>query len=248
MMCKKEICPLIKKTGAILFWIALWYIAAIIVDSTLLMPTPLQTADRLLELAGTAKFYQALGMSLLRILSGFLLGMISGAVLGLLSAKVHTVKYLLDPPVSLIRTAPVASFIVLALVWMKTGVLPVFISSLMVLPIFYSSIQEGIFSIDKNLREYCDVIKAAKSERYRAYIRPALLPPLRIAAVNGAGLAWKSGIAAEVICRPYFALGTLLSNGKSTLDTSQVFAVTLTIIIISMLFSAILKKIWGQAS
>ena len=223
-----------KIAGAALFWVALWYIIALSVDQELLVPTPARTLETLFKMGDTKKFWVSVGMSMLRILGGFAAGMLIGSVLGLLSCRVPVIKWLMDPLIEVVRAAPVASFIVLALVWIKTNMLPAFISFFMVMPVFYSNIQSGYGSIDEKMVELCDVMKLGRRGRFTAYLKPALLPSFRAASVNGIGLAWKSGVAAEVICRPYFALGTLLGNGKSTLETAEVFAVTLVIIVISM--------------
>ncbi|MBQ9827978.1 MAG: ABC transporter permease subunit, partial [Lachnospiraceae bacterium] len=118
-------------------------------------------------------------------------------------------------------------------------------SFFMVMPVFYSNVQAGYSSIDKKMVELCDVMKLGHRDRFAAYLKPALLPSFRAASVNGIGLAWKSGIAAEIICRPHYALGTILGNGKNTLETAEVFAVTLVIIIFSMIFNMLVKRLWG---
>ena len=235
-----------KIAGAALFWVALWYIIAIYVDQELLVPTPLRTLETLFEMGGTNKFWISVGSSMLRILGGFAAGMLFGCILGFLSCRISVIKWLLDPLIEVVRAAPVASFIVLALVWIKTNMLPAFISFFMVMPVFYSNIQSGYGSIDKKMVELCDVMKLGRRDRFTAYLKPALLPSFRAASVNGIGLAWKSGVAAEVICRPHFALGTLLGNGKNTLETAEVFAVTLVIILISMIFNMLIKRLWGD--
>ena len=235
-----------KFIGVALFWVTLWFIISKIINFELLVPTPFQTVKALIGMFNTTVFWKAVFISIIRIVLGFCVAMVVGTSLGLLAFRLPFIKTVLDPFINIIRATPVASFIVLAFVWIKTNFIPSFISVLIVLPIFYTNIQDGCNRIDCEIVELCKIMQTTKREKLRAYILPALLPSFKNAAVNGIGLAWKSGIAAEVICRPYTALGTILSNGKNALETSQVFAVTLVIILLSLLFDSIIKIIVYQ--
>ena len=236
--------PILKYLGVTLFWVTLWFIVSIIVGYELLVPSPAQTITALLDMMKQSIFWKALIISIIRIMFGFLTALVLGSLLGIIAYHVPLIKALFDPFVNIIRATPVASFIVLAFVWIKTNLLPSFISVLIVLPLFYTCIQEGCSRIDQQLVELCNVMHATMKERLRSYVFPAVIPSYANACINGIGLAWKSGIAAEVICRPYLALGTLLSNSKNMLETSRVFAVTLVIVLLSIAFDALIKKLW----
>lgn len=231
---------------AALFWVALWHFLSIIVDSDLLVPSPYKTIITLIAMVRKKVFWQSIASSIVRITGGYIVAMLAGCTLGILSGRIRMIKTLFDPFIRIVRAAPVASFIVLALVWIKTNILPAFISSLIVIPLFYSNMQDACFRIDKKMTELCDVMNVSFKDRYSACIQPAFLPAFKNASVNAIGLAWKSGIAAEIICRPHLALGTILGNGKNTLETSEVFAVTLVIILLSMVFDTVMRTVWGN--
>ena len=118
-----------------LLWIALWWIVALCVDREVLVPTPARVAVRLWELVKTADFWEIVAFSILRITAGFLAGVLLGTLTGVLTAKLPFSEGLLSPLLTVIRATPVASFIILALVWMGKEAIPVFISFLMVFPI-----------------------------------------------------------------------------------------------------------------
>lgn len=116
------------------FWLAVWQIISMIVAQELLVPAPLVVLKALTRLAGTAEFWQSAGLSLIRIVSGFIGGIIFGSISAVLTTRFRLADMLISPMLRIIRATPVASFIILALVWIKTGRLPAFISFLMVVP------------------------------------------------------------------------------------------------------------------
>ena len=212
------------------------------------MPAPLATLQTLFVMIGTKKFWLSVALSILRIAAGFLLALIVGSIGGVISAHVKWFAELFAPLLHVVRAIPVASFIILAVVWIKTDYLPIFISFFMVFPMFWDRMCGAFEKVDGKLLELCRVMRVPFWEKVRAVYLPEVLPALRGACVTGIGYAWKSGVAAEVIDKPRMALGTLLSNGKTALETSEVFAVTLVVVLLSILFDSALKKLWEAKS
>jgi NitT/TauT family transport system permease protein len=67
--------------------------------------------------------------------------------------------------------------------------------------------------------------------------------------VTGLGFAWKSGIAAEVICRPAESLGGMLASAKNYLESAEVFAITATVIALSLIIETLFKycyRVWAK--
>lgn len=220
---------------AVLFWLILWQLAASAVALPLLLPTPLAVGGRLASLAVTAPFWRSIGYSLLRILGGFSGGLVCGALLAALAFALPWVKAVVDLPMAVIKTAPVASFIILALVWISGSHLSLFISFLMVLPLVYGNILQGLQSADPQLLEMAQVFRFSVFQVWRSIYLPAALPSFYAALKTALGFAWKSGIAGEVLAIPSGALGTQLYQAKVALETTDLFAWTAVIILLSML-------------
>ena len=72
---------------------------------------------------------------------------------------------------------------------------------------------------------------------------PLIMPSFAASATAALGFAWKSGVAAEVICRPANSLGKLLQDAKLYLETPRVFAVTATVALLSLLLELLIKRI-----
>lgn len=241
---------ILQSTAAVVFWIAVWQILGSIANKDLLLkiPLPYDTLMAFFESANDIKFWAAVGTSLWHIAAGFLSALIIGSVLGMLSGNVPFFKTLMAPPIHLIRSVPVAAFIILAWLWVPNAVLPSFISFLMVFPIVFTHIEAGLLSVDNQLVEMAQVMGFSRFEIVKNIKIPTVLPQLRIAAISGLGFAWKSGVAAEVICNPTGSIGALLSSAKTTIDYPRVFAITLTIVILSLILENIIKLLWKEKS
>ena len=150
---------LIYKIFAIAFWIIIWEAVAVSIDSELIIASPVKVLTTLISLLKSSKFWTSLLYSTLRIIGGFLLALVLGTALAALSSKILIIKTLLEPITSVIKATPVASFIILALIWFGNKNLAIFISFLMVFPVIYLNVLKGIESTDKKLLEMAKVYK-----------------------------------------------------------------------------------------
>ncbi len=230
--------------GVAAFWLCVWELLSLLVHAELLLPSPLRVATVWWSLAKTASFWSTAGMSLLRIVCGFAAGGLCGTLLAFATTTWSPLRTLISPLLHIVRAAPVASFIILALVWIETAWLPSFISFLMVLPLMWANVEQGLLETDKKLLEMAAVYQLPK-KTVRNHIRfPSLEPYLLSACKTGLGFAWKSGIAAEVICRPAGSVGNNLYRAKALLETPEVFAWTATVVVLSV----ILEKLFVLAA
>ena len=230
-------------TLAILFWIVVWQVLSVFLDNSLLIVSPLAVARRIGELAQTAQFWASIGMSLGRILIGYLIGAAAGVLFGVLGASFQPVYLLLSPIMVVIKSAPVTSFIILALVWIKSYELSAFIAFLMVFPMVYSSTIEGIRSADNSLLEVAKVYGFSTGKTVRLVYIPTLRPFLLSSLSTAIGFAWKAGITGEIFALPKPAIGTMLYNAKVYLETLDVFCWTIVIVVLSLLIETVIKKL-----
>ena len=221
---------------AVLFWLCVWQLGSMALGSELLLVSPLRVLQRLGQLAVTEPFWQSVSCSLMRIAGGFLLAMCAGVVLAALSARFRAVRELLAPAMLTVKTVPVASFIILALIWFSTKTLAVFISFLMVLPVIYTGTLGGICAADRQLLEMAQVFAVPLGRRLRCVYLPQVMPQFRAACTVALGLCWKAGVAAEVIGMPRGSVGERLQQAKVYLNTPDLFAWTLTVVLLSLMF------------
>lgn len=226
----------ILRPWAVLVWLLIWQLGAMAMDQQILLVSPIAVLIRLGTLAVEPSFWKAVGFSLLRITGGFFLGAAVGTVLAALSARLRRVEELLAPLLLAIKSIPVASFIILALILFSSRNLSVLISFLMVLPVLYAGVLGGIRAMDKQMLEMAQVFQIPAPRRVRYVYLPQVLPYFRAACASALGLCWKSGIAAEVIGMPTGSIGERLQQAKIYLDTPDLFAWTLVIVLVSLAF------------
>ena len=239
----------LKGLGVLIFWVALWYVAALVTGQELLVPTPLKTVEVLGSFLSKSSFWFAVLLSTLRIISGFLLGVLIGVLGGILSVKSKLFDALTSPILRIARAVPVVSFILLAYVWIKTNFIPVFITALMVAPIIWATVAVSIKGIDKSLVEMGKVFRLSKKDIFFKIKFPQVAPAFVSACLTTLGLAWKSGVAAEVLCYPERSLGRLLHNASTYLETAETFALTLVVVVISLALESLVKffaKRWAE--
>ena len=182
-----------------------------------------------------------------RILIGFLSGVVLGVLFALLTSISPAAHAFFKPVLSMVKATPVASFIILALVWIQSGRIPAFISFLMVFPIIWGNVFKGIGQTDRNLLEMAKLYHVKKSGIIRKIYVNSVLPFFIPAAMTSMGLAWKAGIAAEVLAIPQFSIGREIYDAKIYLETVDLFAWSIVIIVISVILekimSLLLKKL-----
>ncbi|MCM1541950.1 MAG: ATP-binding cassette domain-containing protein [Blautia sp.] len=236
----------LRKIIIILGWIVLWHVAALIVDNGILMATPLQVMAELFSMLGDPGFYRTVGSSLLRIGCGFLAGFAAAVALAAVSSGHPLFEEALSPVMTLLKAIPVASFVVLLLIWWGSSFLAVAICFVVVLPNIYINMLEGLKSTDRQLLEMAQVFHVSVKDRFFYIYRPAIAPFLYSGMKISLGMCWKSGVAAEVIGTPDHSIGERLYLSKVYLDTAGVFAWTTIVILLSILFEKMILWMAGR--
>lgn len=232
---------------AVAFWVIVWQIAAMGLGQEILLVSPASVLARLGELVPHWDFWGAVLFSFSRITLGFLLACAAGVLLAVLSSRFSLVRDLAAPLMATVKSIPVASFIILVLIWVPSRNLSVVISFLMVTPILYQNVLGGIASMDKDLTEMADVFGVSFPRRLRYLYLPQVMPFFRSACAVSLGLCWKAGVAAEVIGLPQGSIGERLYEAKVYLETPSLFAWTTVIILVSLLFERLFLFLLDRA-
>ena len=228
---------------SVLFWVAVWHFAAVRVGKSILLPTPRETVEVFLAITQTGEFWLTALTSLKSVFSGALAGVLLGLIIALLSYISPLLKYLFAPLLSLVKATPVASFIILALVWLGKDVIPFVIALMMVAPIVAANLYEGLVAVDTQLYEVAKLYGFSFRKKWRMLYRPSLLPYFLSAVKSGIALSWKAGIAAEVLCTPENSIGKYLHESRLYLEYPTLFAWTLTVIILSFFLEKVV--VWA---
>ena len=225
---------LLKTLLATLFWVAVWYLLACRMEQPLLLPSPEHVLRRWGELVVSAEFWRITLTSIGRILLGTAAAMVLGVALAVLTVASSLAHALIAPVMTLVQAAPVASFVILILLWVDRDFLPAIICAMMVLPVVWSNVCTGIRQTDRQLLEMAKVSKLSPLRVLRRIWVPSVMPYFRAACGSALGLGWKAGIAAEVLAVPKVAMGRMISDAKLYLLTEDLFAWTLTVVLLSL--------------
>jgi NitT/TauT family transport system permease protein len=228
------------------FWLVVWQVAAIAVHQDLLLVGPGAVLLRLGDLVRTASFWATVWYSFARIVAGFLLAAVAGVLGAALAATSRVADALATPLIAAVRSTPVVSFIILVLMWADAGSLATIISFTMVLPVLYTNVLDGIRHRDRSMLEVATVFDVPLLRRLPAIDVPAVLPFFIAGCKVGVGLAWKSGIAAEVIGLSQGSIGERLYQAKIFLSTADLFAWTLVIVALSFAFERLVVVVLAR--
>lgn len=236
---------------SILIMVLVWYLLALSLGKEYILPTPAATVKELLVIVSSKNFWPDVLATVSRGILGFLISLLMGMLLGLLAGFSKAVFWLLQPWVTVIRSTPVMSVIILAIIWFHSDVVPMMVTLLMLFPIIYGNVVAGIRNVDTDLLEMARMYKVKSWRIVVELYLPSILPYLLAGASTAMGIAWKVIIAAEILSQPALAIGSRLMLAKINFATAQVFAWTVIAIIISFIFEYLLKvleknlKAWG---
>lgn len=232
------------------FWLGAWQLGAFLVEravdgrgNELLLPYPASVLAALLELLPSGTFWATVGATLLRVAAGLVIGILLGALLAGATCSWVWLHRLLAPAIRIVRATPVASFILLVLLWTGRNSVPAVISALMVLPVVWENLVRGIQAADPQLLELARAYRFSPWKTVRLIYLPSLRSHFTSGLLTCMGLAWKSGVAAEVICPPKLAIGTEISQARTALETPELFAWTLVIIALSLLLEGLVRRL-----
>ena len=230
----RKLLPHLKKPAIVLAWLFLWQLASAWLGMELLLVSPLRTLETLVGLMQTSVFWYSIGVSLLRIMSGFLLALLVGTAAAFGGWRFSLLHDFLRPLLSVMKATPVASFIILALLWVSGDYISTLCAFVMGMPIVYANVYQGLCSVDKRLLEVGRIFALSRQQMIRQIYMPSLKPYLLSACTVCIGFCWKSGVAAEVIGLANSTIGMHLYNAKVYLETAELFAWTLTVVLLSV--------------
>lgn len=232
-----------ERIAAIIVAILLWQLLAMKLDQKLLLAAPVDVAKTLGVLVKSQEFYSAVAYSMGRILFGLLIGAAVGTVCALLAGRWHFMEVFFWPYFSAMKATPVASVVILCLVWLSSRRLSVFIVFLVVTPVIYTNILAGIKNLDLKMKDMARVFGINGLRRLLYVYLPELKTYIIAAFTLATGMAFKAGIAAEVIGTPGGSVGKMLYNAKVYLETPELFAWTLVIIVLSVVVEQVILKL-----
>jgi len=227
---------------AIVFWIVVWWVIAKMAN-TFILPSPNETLKALYHIVLNKGFLAIITASLARIIIGFIISSIIGLVLGVLAGLCEKFEIFINPIITVIKSIPVISLILIILFWVKSDITPLVVCFLMCLPVMYNNIYDGIKNVDSNLINMATLYKMSKLDMIKNIYFHSIKPYLFAATKTCLNLGFRVTVAAEVLSNPKYGLGTQLFDSKIYLNMADLFAYTVIIVTLSYIFEVVLKYI-----
>ena len=226
---------------SLLIMLAIWKAISMRINADIILPSPESVFKDLIKIVQSADFLTTVFATIMRAVSAFLIACIAGVIVGLITGFSKLAESLVKPIMIIIMSAPIISFILLALIWFKSGNVPIFATFLITFPIITANVRAGVRNVDIGLIEMARIYKVNKWRVLSEIYLPAIGPYLMAAVSTAVGLGWKVVVTAEVLSQPQFAIGTSLQNSKIYLETSSVFAWTLIAVVLSFIFEILIR-------
>lgn len=218
-----------------------WAVAAKAMNNEVILPSPVSALRSLVDIMKGKNFTRLLIATLSRSCISFLISVMSAIVLGTLAGLSRRMRQMLLPAVSVLKSVPTMAVIILALIWLDSDRAPILIGVILVFPVLYESVVEGMLNVDQKLiqmaRLYSVSIKNVISDIYIPTVFSYL------ASVMGAalGLTLKAVIAGEVLGQPRYSIGGSLQMEKMYLNTAGVFAWIIIVVGLSSILESMVK-------
>lgn len=243
-VARREKClGLLKRAGIILFWFAVWEVADRLIGNRLVLAGPIRTLEALAAQVVKPNFWVISLASTARIAVGFLMSFTAGVLLALVAYRVRIVRDFVDPIISLLRTLPIVSFIIMLLIWVGPQNLTMFLAFFIVLPLIYTNVLSGFESVDPQMLEMARVFRFSPWRTFMYVYRPAVMPFLASSCKISLGMSWKSGIMAEVLAMPDPSIGKQMNTARTFLNTPDLFAWTVVVMILSLAFEKLFMQL-----
>lgn len=229
-----------KYVSISVIWLLIWQAIAFLVGEELLFPSPISVIRRLGEMLVTTEFYNIVGVSILRVIAGMLFGILLGVVGGAVCFVLPFLKSFFEPMLAVIKSTPVASFIILIVLWLDRNTAPIIISTVMVMPVVWTGVEAGLNGADNELLEMAKLYGFTRLKKITQIYIPSAYPYFISALRSSLGSSWKAGIAAEVLLQPLVSIGKQIFESKYMLETVDLFAWTAVVIVLSVLIERLM--------
>lgn len=235
----------IRRLIIVLIWILIWQIASMMTGLELLLASPVAVLRTIVNMLVTKQFYIIIMHSMFNIGSGLLAGIFIGILLGICAGRYKAVADFIEIPLQLMKALPVAAFIILLLMWFGSRNVSRIISAMVVIPMITTGVTEGITHTDIRLIHMAQVYDMSMFNRFRYVYMTGVYPYLKAQLKIALGMCFKAGISAEIIGLVSDTIGTSMYYAKLYLLSSELFAWSIVVIVISCVVEKIILSIFA---
>ena len=232
-----------NKVIGIICILIIWSVSAKIINSPVILPTPIEVGKEFVNLLRDEVFYRNLLSTINKSVFASLLILILGIPIGMIIGFSKTIYYIFRPFITILQSVPVISWLAFAIfMWGIGWKGPIFISTMSLLPIVIINTASGMSNIDRELIEVAKIYNVSKKKTI-IYIYLGSIVPFIIASMEVVfGNIWKTILVTEYLCGDS-GIGVMIAWARSYIDTPQIFALTLVAVLLAISMEYLSKLI-----
>ena len=235
----------VRRILIVILWIAIWEAMYLLIGRDIYFPSPVSVVRTFFAILTEKNSWAIIGMSVYRTLFAVLASAVLGVLFGMVCGRSRALYDFVNPLMVILKSTPVVSVIIIAIIWFRSTDVPIFSGFLMCFPIVFTATVAGIRSADPKLLEMCSFYKVRSFDMLWSLYLPSAKPYINSSVVSAIGICWKAVAAAEVLSMPRLSIGANLYFAKTSLDPALLFAWTAVIILLSFVFETLYAKVSG---
>lgn len=220
---------------SVVFLLACWQGIAMYIGKPALFPTIPVLIKTLGELLASGRFYLAVGTTIGRGVAGMLLSLGAAVLLSGLFTRFDWLRELFRPLLTVMRSVPVVSFILLALIFLHTESIPLLIGFLTMFPLLTENLTKGLGSLRPGLSQVGRQFRIDRWNRGTLILYPQIKPFLYSGLASAVGFGWRAVIMGEVLALCAHGIGSEMKRAQSFLAVPELIAWTVVAVLISYL-------------
>ena len=234
-------------TGIVL--LALWWLATTFGwIKPLFLPSPRATFDALIgaiagNTQGGTRLAEHIGISVLRVLSAFVLAVVTAVPVGIAMGTSRIVRGIADPLIEFYRPLPPLAYLPLIVIWLgiDEGAKITLIYLACFAPLAMAS-KAGVRSVAIEQINAARSLGATRWQVIRMVVLPAALPEILTGMRIAIGFGWTTLVAAEMVAATA-GLGQMVLNASNFLRTDIVIMGIVVIGILAYVFDALMRMV-----
>lgn len=231
---------------AIIVLLLLWQITSMLIAYPDIFPGVPALLSAVAVLFAETDFYTSLLSTIFRGLLGFGISFVLAFSLALFSHFNAFFRAFFRPFLVVIRSVPVISLVLIALLWFSPDGLPVFIALLTMFPVLYQNMLSGFEQVDDRLVEMAKVFGRKRLQLLSEIYIPSAQNLIFAGVATATGFGWRAIIIGEVLAQPISGVGSRMKEAQAYINVPELIAWTFVAVSVSFMFEFLIKKISGR--
>ncbi|HEY3303148.1 MAG TPA: ABC transporter permease [Candidatus Binatia bacterium] len=210
--------------------VAVWWFASLSMPHYIL-PGPARVWRALALIAANGDLWRNLGVTFWRVAVGFIFSAMIGLPFGILLGANRRVGEFFEPVLPVLNTVSSAIWAIFAIIWFGiSNATTIFVVFMTAMPLILTNVWQGTHTVNADFIELARVLRMPDRKIMTKIYLPTILPHFFSGARLAFGFGWRVSLVAETIGSSS-GVGYRLRQAADLIQTDQVFAWTLTLVI-----------------